>query len=84
MDHVAFRMPVLVLSISEYFNELFQDRGLTAAASLGELGRVMVMAINLAIMLIIAVLSTEYCWAKGAGEVIDVVFAIERSYVGTS
>lgn len=40
------------------------------------------MVINLVIMFIIVVLSIEYCWVKGVGEVIDVVFVIECSYVG--
>lgn len=56
MNHVALGMPMLVLAISEDFDELLKDGCLAAIASLSELCRIMVMAINLSIVLIITVL----------------------------
>lgn len=44
---------MLVLSIAEDLHELFQDRGVTAMAALGELRRVMVMTIYFTLMLIV-------------------------------
>lgn len=44
---------MLVLSIAEYLHELFQDCGVTAMATLGELRGVMVMAVYFTFMLII-------------------------------
>jgi hypothetical protein len=75
-------MPVLVLAISEYFDKLFEDGGLTAAATLSKLCGVVVMAINLAVVLIVAILGSKHCWAQGAGEVVDMIFPVERRDVG--
>jgi hypothetical protein len=46
-------MPVLVDTITEDFDKLFQDRGLTAIASLCELGRVVVVAVDTAFVFVI-------------------------------
>lgn len=46
-------MPVLILSVAEYLDKLFQNRGVTAVASLCKLGRVVEVAVNLALMFII-------------------------------
>ena len=42
------------------------------------------MAVDHTIMLIVAVFSTECCWANRASEMIDMVFAVERSNVGSA
>ena len=81
MDHVAFGVPVLVLAVTEDLDELFEDGGLAAVAPLGELGRVMVVAVDAAIVFVVAVLGAEDGGAEGTGEVVDVVLAIECSYV---
>jgi hypothetical protein len=75
-------MPVLVLAVAEDLDELLQNGGLAAIAALGELGRVVVVAVYLAIVLVIAVLSAEHRGAQGAGEVVDVILAVERGNVG--
>jgi hypothetical protein len=75
-------MPVLVLAVAEDLDELLEDGGLASIAALGELGRVVVMAVNLAIVLVVAVLGAEYCRAQGACEVVDVILALERGNVG--
>ena len=40
------------------------------------------MTIHLAIMLVITIMRPKHSWTHGAGEMIDVVFAIERCDVG--
>jgi hypothetical protein len=37
MDHVTFWMPVLILAITEDFDELLQDSGVATVATLSEL-----------------------------------------------
>jgi hypothetical protein len=46
---------MLVLPIAEDFDELLQDRCLAAIAALSELGRVVVVAVDAAFVLIVAV-----------------------------
>lgn len=70
-------MPVLILTIAEYLNKLFKDRGVTAVASLGELCRVMVVAVDLAFMFIVGILGTEDSWTHRAGEVFDMILAVQ-------
>lgn len=82
MDHVALGVPMLVLAISEDLDELLQDCRLAAAAALSELRGVVVVAVDLAIMLIITILSPEHCWTKRAGEMVDMILVIESGDVG--
>lgn len=84
MDHVAFRMPMLVLTVAEYLDELLENCCLAAIAALSELRRVVIMAIYVAIMLIVAVLRPENRGAECAREVVDMVFAIESCNVRAS
>lgn len=77
VDHIALRMPVLILTIAEDFDKLFQDRSVTTMTALGELGGVMEMAVDLAFMLVIGVLCTKYSWTHGAGEMFDMVFTLQ-------
>lgn len=50
---------MLVLPIAEDFDKLLQDGGMAAVASLGKLSRVMVAAVDVAVVLIVAILSTK-------------------------
>lgn len=84
MDHVTFWMPVLVLTVPEDLDELLKNGGLAAIAALRELGGIVIVAVHLAVVLVVAVLGAEYGGAQGAGEVIDVVFALEGCDVGPS
>jgi hypothetical protein len=72
---------VLVLSAPEDLHELFQDCSLTAVASLRKASGIMVVAVNFVAMFVIAILCTKCCGADGTSEVVDMVFAIERSNV---
>jgi hypothetical protein len=77
-------MPVLVLSVAEDLHELLENGRLAAITALCELCRVVVVAIDIAVVLIVAILSAEDGRAKGACEVVYMVFAIESGYVGSS
>jgi hypothetical protein len=53
MDHVALRMPVLILAIAEYFDKLLENGSMTAVASLSKSRRVVVMTVNVTFVLIV-------------------------------
>lgn len=74
-------MPVLVLPIADDLDELFEDSRLAAIAFGSELRRIMVMAIDLAVMLVVGVLRPKDGWAYAASEVFNVVFALQRCYI---
>lgn len=46
---------MLVLAIAEDLNKLFQDRCLAAVAALSEFGRVVIVAVDAAFVLVVAV-----------------------------
>lgn len=72
---------MLVLSISEDLDKLLKNCRLTSVALLRELGGVMVMAVNLSVVFIVAVLSTKDGRTKRTGKVIDVILSLERSNI---
>lgn len=76
VDHVTLRVPVLVLAITEDLDKLLKNCRLTSVALLGKLGGIVVVAVNLAIVFVVAVLGTEHGRAERAGEVVDVVLAL--------
>lgn len=51
---------MLVLPIAEDLHELLKNRGMTTMTSLGELGRIVEVTINLAFMFVVRILRTEY------------------------
>jgi hypothetical protein len=59
VDHVAFWVPVLIGTIAKDFNELLENSSLAAIATLRELRRVVVVAVHLAIMFVVTVLSAK-------------------------
>lgn len=50
---------MLILSISEDLDKLLKNCRLTSVALLSKLGGVMIMAVNLSIVFVVAVLSTK-------------------------
>lgn len=84
MNHIALRVPMLVLAIAEDFDELFEDRGVTPVTPLGESGRIVIMTVYISFMFVVGVLSTKDCWTDGAGEMLNMIFAIEGCDVGAS
>lgn len=77
VDHVAFRVPMLVLTIAENFHELFEYSSLTTIALLRESRRIMIVTVHAALMLIVAIPSSEDCRAYGACEMLDVVLPLQ-------
>jgi hypothetical protein len=71
-------VPVLILPIPEDFHELLENGCPAAIAFLCEPGRVMEMAVDLPIVFIIAILRAKDGRTQGAGEMIDVIFSVER------
>lgn len=59
VNHVAFGMPVLVLAVPEDLDKLLQNGGLAAVAALRELGRIMVVAVDISVVFVVAVLGAE-------------------------
>jgi hypothetical protein len=68
---------MLVLAVAEDLNELLENGRLAAVAALCKSRRVVIVAVNVAVVFVIAVLRAEYSRAERACEVIDVVFAVE-------
>ena len=75
---------MLVLTVPKDLHKLLQNGHLASVAALCELCRVVVVAINVAVMLIIAVLRSKYCVAQRAGKVVDMVFSVEGGDVRAS
>jgi len=68
---------MLVLTVSKNLNKLLQNGSLATTAALGELCRVVVMAVDLALMLVVAILGTKHSWAQRAGEVVNMILAVQ-------
>jgi len=75
---------MLVDTVAEDFHELLQDGGLTSIALLRELGRVVVMAVHVALVLVVRILRAENGWANAACEMLDVILAIQGGDVRAS
>lgn len=50
---------MLILSVAENLDKLFENGCLTAVAPLGKLRGIVVMAINIPVMLVVAILGSE-------------------------
>lgn len=66
----------MVLTLPEYLNKLFQNRGVASITTLCELCRVVIVAIHMSIMLVVTVLGTKDCWAHRTSEMIYVIFVV--------
>lgn len=77
VDHVALGMPVLVLAVSKDLDELLQDGRLAAVTPLGELRRVVVVAVYVTIVLVVTVLRSKNRGTERAGEMVYVVLSVE-------
>lgn len=75
---------MLILSVSENFDKLFQYRRLAPIAPLCKLCRIVIVTVNLSLVFIIAVLRAKNCWTDRASEMLDVVFAIQGSDIGAA
>ena len=77
-------MPVLIDTVAEDLDELLQDGSLTTIALLRKFGRVVVMAVHIAFVLVVGILCTKDSRAYTASEMLNVVFAVHGSNVGAS
>lgn len=75
---------MLVLAIAEYLDKLLKYCRLASVALLCKLGGVVVVAIDLPIVLVVAVLGAKDSRTKRACEVVNVVFSFQRRDVGSS
>lgn len=50
---------MLILAVSEYLDKLLENGGLAATTALSVLRRIMVVAVDVAIVLVVAILSAE-------------------------
>lgn len=72
---------MLILAVAEYLYKLLEDCCLTTIASLSELGRIVIVAEDLVIVLIVTILSSKYRWTYRTGKMVDMVFSVEGSNV---
>lgn len=74
---------MLVLSITEDLDKLLKNCRLTSITFLCKLGGVVVVAINLSIVLVIAILGAKDGSTKRACEVVNVIFPFQGRNVGS-
>lgn len=84
VDHITLWVPVLILTVPKDLHKLFQDCRLTAIAPLRVLGGVVIVAIDLSLVFVVAVLGTKDGGAHRAGEMFNMIFAVESGNVGTA
>lgn len=72
-------MPVLVLSIAEDLNKLFQDGGMATITLLCKLCRIMVVTIYIPFMFIIGILCSKNRGTDRTSKMFDVVLPVKRS-----
>jgi len=72
---------MLVLAISEDLDKLLKNGGLAAVASLGKGCGIMVVTVDIAFVLVIAVLCAKDGRTYRAREMLDVVLALKRSNI---
>ena len=77
-------MPVLILTITVNLDKLLEDCRLASETALSKLCRVMVMAVDLPLMLVVAILRSKYGWTHRAREVVHVVLLVEGGNVRTT
>ena len=68
---------MLILAVPEDLDKLLKYGGLAAVTSLSKGCRVVIMTIDVAFVLIIAVLCSEDCRAYRACKVLDMVFTLQ-------
>jgi len=69
---------MLVLAVSEDLYKLFEDSILTSLTSLGELCRVVIMAVDFAFVFVVAVLGSKYRWTDRACKMLNMILSFQR------
>ena len=75
---------MLILSIPKDLHELLENCGLTTVASLSKLSRIVIMAVDFILMLIVAVLRSKNGRTDRACEMLNVIFSIQGRNVRTT
>ena len=75
---------MLINAIAKNLHKLLENRRLASIALLRERGAVVVMAVHITLVLVVGVLRPEDRRADAAGEVLDVVFAVQGRDVGAA
>ncbi len=75
---------MLVHTVPKDLHELLQNRCLAAVALLREAGAVVIVAKDVALVLVVTVLRAKHGGADRAGEVLDVVFAVKSGDIGAA
>jgi hypothetical protein len=79
VDHIALRVPMLVLTVTIDLDKLLQDRGPATGTFDGITKRVVVMTIDFPLVLIVRVLRTKDSWANRTSEMLNMILAVKRS-----
>lgn len=82
--HIAFWMPMFCSILAINFNILLENSHLTSRATDCELGRIMKMTINLAIMLIVGIIRTKSCRTNTACKVIGMELFVKSNDIRSS
>jgi hypothetical protein len=70
-------MPVLVLAVPKDLDKLLEDSSVAAITSLCKMRRVVVVAVDLSVMLVVTILRTKNCRTDRAGKVFNVILPID-------
>jgi hypothetical protein len=76
VNHVTLRMPTLVSVIPVDLDKLLQYSTVAACALCCEAGRVVEMAVYIAVVLVVGILGAKQGSAEGTCKMLDVVFLI--------
>jgi hypothetical protein len=76
VDHIAFGVPTLVSHIPINLDKLLENGGIATGTLGRKAGRVVKMAVHIAVMFIVRVLGTKERWADRACEMFDVEFLV--------
>jgi len=76
-------VPVLILAIAEDFDKLLENGILTTLAVLRKFGRIVVMAVHIAFVLIVAIFGSKLCRADRARKMLNMVLPVQGGDVGT-
>ncbi len=77
VNHMAFRVPLFELVVLWHFDEILENCRLATAALLGEEERVVRLAVNLALFLVVLIVLLKHGRTNGTLEMLEVIFLVE-------
>lgn len=75
---------MLILTVTENLDKLLKNRPLTSVTFLSKLGGVMVVAVDLPVVFVVAVLSAKDGRTKRTCEMVDVIFSLQGRDIRSS